>query len=101
MNILHLGLAFIAGVGLGLFYFGTQWLTLQYLPKIRRPELLTLGGFFIRMGITLLGFYFIMGGRWERLLIALGGFVLARFFLARKVKKGQTDHIRGSKWKRR
>jgi F1F0 ATPase subunit 2 len=90
-NIIYLGLALIVGVGLGLFYFGTLWLTLKYLPKIRRPELLTLGGFFIRMAITLFGFYLIMGGRWERLLIALGGFILARIFLTRRLRaRGRT-----------
>lgn len=86
MNILYFALAFIVGMILGLFYFGTLWLTLQYLPKTPRPELLTLGGFFLRMVITLYGFYLIMGGHWERLLIALGGFILARIFLTRRLR---------------
>jgi hypothetical protein len=71
INIFYLSLAFIAGMVLGLFYFGTLWLTIQHLPKMRRPELFTLG---------------IMGGRWERLLGSLCGFIVARIFLTRRLR---------------
>ena len=79
-------LSFFVGVALGLFYFGTLWLTLLYLSKTQRPVLVAVGGFFVRMAITLLGFYLIMEGHWERLLIALGGFILARIFLTRRLR---------------
>jgi len=88
ISVFYIIISFFVGIALGLFYFGTLWLTLQYLPKIRRPEILTLGGFFVRMAITLFGFYLIMGGRWERLLIALGGFIVARIFLTRRLRAG-------------
>jgi F1F0 ATPase subunit 2 len=88
MDILYFIVTFIAGMALGLFYFGTLWLTLRYLPKARRPEILTLGGFFVRTAITLFGFYLIMGGRWERLLIAFVGFILARIFITRRLRPG-------------
>jgi len=86
MVILNFLVVFIAGLALGFYYFGTLWFTLQYLPKVRRPEILTLGGFFIRAAIILFGFYLIMGGRWERLLIAFGGFILARIFLTSRLR---------------
>jgi F1F0 ATPase subunit 2 len=92
MSVFYLILSFFVGIVLGLFYFGTLWLTLQYLPKVRRPEILTLGGLFIRLVITLSGFYLIVrAGRWESLLIALGGFILARIYLTRRLRSGGKD----------
>ena len=89
INIFYLSLSFIAGMGLGLFYFGTLWLTIQRLPKMQRPELFTLGSFFARTGITLFGFYLVMGGRWERLLGSLCGFIVVRIFLTRRLRVGK------------
>jgi F1F0 ATPase subunit 2 len=75
--------ALAVGVGLGLFYFGGLWLTVRAVPTAHRPALLTLGSFLARLGMTLFGFYLIMGGRWERLLVALLGFILMRAILVR------------------
>jgi len=86
INIFYLSLAFIAGMVLGLFNFGTLWLTIQHLPRMRRPELFTLSSFFLRTGITLFGFYLVMGGRWERLLGSLCGFIVTRIFLTRRLR---------------
>lgn len=83
---LYVFLSFAGGIGLGLFYFGSLWYTLKYLPRIRRPELVMVGSFFARTAITLLGFYLLLGGRWERLLFALGGFILVRFFMTRRLR---------------
>ncbi|MFP3868374.1 MAG: ATP synthase subunit I [Desulfobacteraceae bacterium] len=82
-NIVQLSLVFTLGLGLGLFYFGTLWLTVQQLPRVRRPEMLTLGSFLVRTSICLLGFYLIMAGRWERLLLAALGFLIMRTILVR------------------
>jgi F1F0 ATPase subunit 2 len=91
ISIFYLILSFFVGVALGLFYFGFLWFTLFYLYKTQRPMLVAVGSFFIRLAITLFGFYLIMGGRWERLLIALGGFILARIFLTRRLRaRGRT-----------
>ncbi len=71
-------LAWVAGLGLGLFYFGGLWLTIDRLPTLRRPAPVLIGSFVGRTAVALLGFYFVMGGRWERLLACLLGFVVAR-----------------------
>jgi F1F0 ATPase subunit 2 len=36
------------------------------------------GSLLLRMSIALAGFYFVSGGQWERLLLCLVGFVIAR-----------------------
>ena len=75
--------AFAAGIGLGTFYFGGLWLTVQHLPKVKRPALLSMCSFFGRLGIILFGFYFIMDGHWERMIVCMIGFLAMRGILVR------------------
>ena len=80
-ELLRLPAAGAAGAALGLFYFGGLWLTVRRLPRSRRPGLLLLGSFLVRSAVVVPGFYFVMGGRWERLLACLVGFLAARTVL--------------------
>jgi F1F0 ATPase subunit 2 len=80
-------LAFLVGGGLSAFYFGGLWVTVRSLPDAKRPVLVSLASFFIRTAVVILGFYLIMGGPWERLLIALVGFVIMREILVRRLGK--------------
>ncbi len=72
-------LAGAAGLGLGLFYFGGLWLTVRWLPTVRSPVALTVGSLVGRTALTLLGFYLVMAGHWERMLACLVGFILVRY----------------------
>jgi F1F0 ATPase subunit 2 len=74
-------LAFGAGIGIGLFYFGGLWLTTRRLATTSRPGLLLIGSFVGRLGLSLPAFYLVAGGRWERLLVTIVGFFTVRFFL--------------------
>jgi F1F0 ATPase subunit 2 len=76
--------AFLVGVGIGVVYFGGLWWTVQKLPSSKSPALLALGSFLGRTAVTLLGFYFAMGGRWERVLACFIGFILSRQLLVRR-----------------
>ena len=42
-----------------------------------------LAGLLLRMSVALAGFYFVSGGQWERLLLCLVGFVIARLVVTR------------------
>lgn len=75
--------AFAAGIGLGTFYFGGLWLTVQRIPRVRRPALLSMCSFLGRLGIVLFGFYMIMDGRWERIIVCMLGFLTMRAILTR------------------
>ncbi|MDA3832667.1 MAG: ATP synthase subunit I [Spirochaetales bacterium] len=75
--------AFAAGIGLGAFYFGGLWLTVQRLSKVRRPALLSMCSLFGRLGITVFGFYLIMDGHWERMIVCMIGFLVMRGILVR------------------
>ncbi len=85
MTIDHLFivLAFTAGILLGIFYFGFLWLVVKKLPESRHPVLLVIGSFVLRLSVTLLGFYLVFGGSWQRILACLIGFIVARTYLIR------------------
>src|ERR1700689_3075200 len=76
---LALALALLAGAGLGVIFFGGLWGTIRRGVSSERPALWFFSSLLLRMSITLAGFYFVSGGRWERLLLCLLGFVMARF----------------------
>jgi F1F0 ATPase subunit 2 len=88
LNIITVALlsgAFAAGLVLGAFYFIALWRTVKKLPDTSSPLRLMLGSFFLRMAVVLPGFYFVMGGQWERLAMALIGFILMRMILTRRL----------------
>jgi F1F0 ATPase subunit 2 len=74
-------LAFITGIALGIIFFGGLWITVKKIVTAKIPALWVLCSFIVRVGIVLLGFYFIGAGNWERLLICLLGFIAARFII--------------------
>jgi F1F0 ATPase subunit 2 len=75
-------LSLLAGAALGVVFFGGLWLTIQKLRDARHQALLLVGSYFGRSAITLAGFYVIAGGRLERLLVAVLGFVLVRIVMS-------------------
>jgi F1F0 ATPase subunit 2 len=82
MTSASLALAFLAGLGIGLWYFGGLWVTVHRLPTTRHPALLLLGSFMVRMITSVWGFYVVMQGSGARLIAAFLGFVAIRTVLA-------------------
>ncbi len=80
-NIIYLLIALPLGFTLGIFYFVNLWITVRQIPTTQWPFRLIVGSFVGRTSITILGFYLIMDGNWQRMLISLLGFVLARSIL--------------------
>lgn len=83
---LTLALACAAGIGLGLFYFGGLWLTVRRLSSARSPMPIALASFVARTAVVLVGFYFVMGGRWERMLACLAGFFVVRLVMVHRMR---------------
>jgi F1F0 ATPase subunit 2 len=83
---LFLAISLPAGALIGLFYFGGLWLTTRALPQARNPALLVMGSFMGRTAVSLFALYLLMDGRWERLLLGMAGFLMARFILIHKIK---------------
>ena len=80
---LSLVLALVTGVLLGVMFFGGLWWTVRKGVSSKRPALWFFGSLLLRISITLAGFYSVSGGHWERLLLCLLGFVIARLIVKR------------------
>ena len=80
---LTLMLALVTGGLLGAIFFGGLWWTVRKGVSSKKPALWFFGSLLMRMSIALSGFYFVSGGHWERMLLCLLGFVLARLIVTR------------------
>jgi F1F0 ATPase subunit 2 len=78
---LILGLVGVAGLFLGVIFFGGLWWTVSKGMASPRPALWFIGSLVLRTGIVLAGLYVIAGGAWQRMLMCLLGFVVARFIV--------------------
>lgn len=82
-DIFKLVTPLIAGVLLGGFFFGGLWWTVKKGLLSKQPALWLISSLVLRTGIVLSGFYFVMHDHWERLLVCITGFVIARFIVMR------------------
>jgi len=83
-EILSLALSFVTGISLGVMFFGGLWLTIQNGKGSKRPALWFFGSFLLRTGLVILGFYFIGNGHWERMMVCLLGFIMARIIIVKR-----------------
>ena len=86
MEWLELILPLVTGVALGTLYFGGLWLTVQKVSSTAYPGLLMIGSFFMRIGILLITFYWLIMSSWTFLAVGLVGFLLARTALIHRLK---------------
>lgn len=80
----------IAGSLLAIGYFCGLWWTVRRLPKSSHPFQLLLVSSLIRTALVLAGFYLVMNGHWERLVVCLAGFMLTRLVCVRWI--GMRQH---------
>ncbi len=85
---LMLGLDGVAGVALGVIFFGGLWWTIRKAVASEQPALWFLGSLLLRMGLALGGFYLVSGGEFKPLLACLAGFFLARIGVTRMTATG-------------
>jgi F1F0 ATPase subunit 2 len=76
-------LDFVAGILLGVIFFGGLWLTVKKVVFFKWSAFWFLGSLFLRTSITLSGFYYISNGELKNLLTGLIGFIFARFIVTR------------------
>jgi F1F0 ATPase subunit 2 len=89
-------LAWAAGVALGAIFFGGLWWTVRRGVSSQRPALWIVGSLPARMSIALAGFYFVARGHWDRLLLCLLGFVMARLVVTWLTRPPGDDHNRST-----
>jgi|SRR6185437_1453988 len=85
-EVLHITLALIVGLALGTFFFGGLWLTVKKAVNAKTSAQWFLVSSFVRVAVTLVGFYFTANGDLKRLLICLLGFLIARFMVTHLTK---------------
>ena len=76
----------LAGVLLGVLFFGGLWWTIRMGPPSQWSGLVFSGSFLIRMAVAVAGFYFVSHGNWRKLVACLAGFLLARIAVTRLIR---------------
>jgi F1F0 ATPase subunit 2 len=72
-------LIFLAlGVVVGLFNYTALWITVRRLPKTRKPEILSMGSFYIRTIIVLAVLFLTTSMHWEKIVFFFIGFFIVR-----------------------
>ena len=92
-NFLLLLMALAAGVFLGIIFFGGLWWTVRRGMASPRPGLWFLGSMVARTSIALVGFYLVSAGDWQRLIICLVGFVLARLLVITATRRRENRPV--------
>ncbi|PIW48473.1 MAG: ATPase F0F1 [Zetaproteobacteria bacterium CG12_big_fil_rev_8_21_14_0_65_54_13] len=83
----------LAGALLGLFFFAGLWWTVRKIESSKQVALLMISSMFLRTGVVVLGFYFILGDNWQHLLVGLLGFIIARIIITRLTRRSdQSDN---------
>lgn len=83
IDALRLLAVLLAGVALGLVFFGGLWWTVRRGLASPRPAVWFIGSLIVRVVLTLGGIYLVAGDQWPRLLAVMLGFLLARALVLR------------------
>jgi F1F0 ATPase subunit 2 len=81
IELLPLLFALIAGLLLGLVFFGGLWWTVQKALSSAHPGLWFISSFLLRTGIAVTGFYFISAGNLQKLALLVIGFLISRLLV--------------------
>jgi F1F0 ATPase subunit 2 len=82
-NLLTWLLTWVAGGLLGVFFYGGLWWTVQQVVSEGHSALYLVASLLVRTSVTVMGFYFVSDGRFERLIVCMIGFVVARVIVTR------------------
>jgi F1F0 ATPase subunit 2 len=85
---LHAFILLVAfGTVLAIMYSRSLWWTVNRLAAAKRPALLILTSYWLRMVVLALCFYLAMDHSWDRLAATLAGFFVTRTLLVRRAKE--------------
>jgi F1F0 ATPase subunit 2 len=95
-EFISLAAASVAGLLLGVMFFGGLWWTVRAGVTSRRPALWFLGSLVLRMSIALSGFYIVGREHWQPLVACLLGFITARLIVNGLTQPAAAGLTRGS-----
>jgi F1F0 ATPase subunit 2 len=87
----------LAGFGLGVIFFGGLWWTVQRGVASDQPAAWFMVSWLLRMSVTLVGFYLVTGGHFERLLLCLLGFLGARLVVTWQTRGAEKTRPRSAR----
>ena len=90
-DFLILALALMAGLMLGAIFFGGLWWTVRKGVLSQWSALWFPGSMLLRTSIVLASFYFVGRGHWERMLLCLLGFIVARMIVTQLTKPSEVN----------
>jgi F1F0 ATPase subunit 2 len=100
MNEMMTGvLALLVGLLLGVMFFGGLWWTVRKCVTSKRPTLWLLSSLLLRTSTAMIGFYMVADGHWQRMLLCLLGFLMARHIVTRLTRpsgEAQTGSLTGT-----
>ncbi len=96
-EVIFIGLAFLAGIGLGFLFFGGLWFTVKFATKSKIPTLWFVGSLALRLVLVLTGFYLIGVGDLIRLLSCFAGFFIAKFLVIHLTRAYDLKHQKENK----
>lgn len=85
--------ALVSGIVLGLFFFLGLWWTVRRMNDTKYVAVWFLGSFLVRTVVVVIGFYFILGDSWQRLLAGLLGFMIARMVVIKSTGLAEKDKL--------
>lgn len=82
-ELIPLMVAFLVGCVLGAASAYGLWWTLRRLPRRSRPVLFLAASYLLRTAVVVVGLVVVMDGQWERIAVALLGYLAGRAVLIR------------------
>ena len=92
---LPLALPALAGLGIGIFFYGGLWLTVSRISSARRPGLLLVASSGARAALALAAMAVVSQGNAGRIMLCLLGFLIARPLVFRLTRSLQPPRPRG------
>ena len=89
MNIVAILIRLLGGLGVGIFFYGGLWFTVNRLAASRYRAWLLLGSFGIRTLVVVSGFLILIEKRWDYALWCLIGFTIGRLIIVKFMVGGQ------------
>jgi F1F0 ATPase subunit 2 len=92
---LPLALSVLAGLGIGIFFYGGLWLTVSRISSARRPGLLLVASSAARAALALVAMAVVSQGSAGRIMLCLLGFLIARPLVFRFTRSFPPPRPRG------
>ncbi len=96
-EIIKLLLALMAGLILGVVFFGGLWLTVKNGMQSKRSTLIFAASFLVRMAIVLVSFYYLVLSGWKNAVACMIGFLIARFVVVGMTKNADQSSVEYTK----